>query len=55
MMKFLGALVRALHCTIGITPPPAEQESLFVFVWFGIGMFLVAGFVFLLYLPSLLR
>jgi len=54
-MKFLGAVVRALHYTIGITPPPAEQEALFVFVWLAIAGFLVGGFVFLLYLPTLLR
>jgi len=55
MIKFLGAVVRALHYTIGIRPPPAEQEALFVLVWLGVGGFLIAGFVFLLYLPTLLR
>lgn len=54
-MKFLGAVVRALHYTIGISPPPADQETLFVLIWMGIGGFLVVGFVFLLYLPTLLR
>lgn len=55
MLKFLGSVVRAVHYTIGIRPPPTEQETFFVFVWLGIGGFLIAGFAFLLYLPALLR
>jgi hypothetical protein len=52
MMKFLGGLVRGLHMTIGIHTPEPEQESLYVFVWIGIILFMAAGLVLMFYLLS---
>ena len=49
-MKFLRSLVRGLHMTIGIHTPPPEQESLYVFVWIGIILFMIAGMMFLFYI-----
>jgi hypothetical protein len=50
MMKFLAGVVRGLHMTIGIHTPPPEQESLYVFVWIGIILFMIGGFVLMFYL-----
>jgi Mg2+ and Co2+ transporter CorA len=36
--------------TIGIHTPPPEQESLYVFVWIGIILFMIGGFVLMFYL-----
>jgi hypothetical protein len=37
LMRFLIALMRGLHGTIGISTPPPEQERFYVFVWLAIG------------------
>jgi hypothetical protein len=50
MMRFLGGLVRGLHIAIGIHTPPPEQESLYVFVWIGLILFMAAGMALLFYL-----
>jgi hypothetical protein len=50
MMKFLAGVVRGLHTTIGIHTPPPEQESLYVFVWIGIILFMIGGFVLMFYI-----
>jgi hypothetical protein len=50
MMRFLGSLVRGLHMAIGIHTPPPEQESLYVFVWIGLILFMAAGMALLFYL-----
>ena len=50
-MRFLATIVRYLHYTIGITTPRADQERMFVFIWIGASLFIVAvtvGFFFLL-------
>jgi len=49
-MKLLRSLVRGLHMTIGIHTPLPEQESLYVFVWIGILLFMIAGMVLMFYL-----
>jgi hypothetical protein len=49
-MNFLHSMVRGLHMTIGIHPPPPEQETLYVFVWLGIILFMIAGMVLMFYL-----
>jgi hypothetical protein len=49
-MRFLGSLVRGLHMAIGIHTPPPEQESLYVFVWIGLILFIFAGMMLLFYL-----
>jgi hypothetical protein len=49
-MKFLGGLVRGLHMTIGIQTPPPEKESLYVFVWIGIILFMIGGFLLMFYI-----
>jgi hypothetical protein len=35
---------------IGITTPPPEQESLYVFVWIGLILFIAGGLALLFYL-----
>ena len=50
MMRFLASLVRGLHMAIGINTPPPEQESLYVFVWIGLILFIAAGMMLLFYL-----
>jgi hypothetical protein len=49
MMQFLAGLVRGLHMAIGIHTPPPEQESLYVFVWIGLILFMFAGLALLFY------
>lgn len=48
-MNFLRGLVRGLHMTIGIQTPPPEQETLYVYVWIGIILFMTAGLALLFY------
>jgi hypothetical protein len=50
MMRFLAGLVRGLHMAIGIHTPPPEQESLYVFVWIGLILFIMGGMALLFYL-----
>jgi len=50
MMKFLAGLVRGLHMAIGINTPSPEQESLYVFVWIGIILFMAGGLALMFYL-----
>jgi hypothetical protein len=50
MMRFLASLVRGLHMAIGIHTPPPEQESLYVFVWIGLILFMIGGLALLFYL-----
>jgi hypothetical protein len=50
MMQFLAGLVRGLHMAIGIHTPPPEQESLYVFVWIGLILFIFAGLALLFYM-----
>jgi hypothetical protein len=50
MMGFLAGLVRGLHMAIGIHTPPPEQESLYVFVWIGLILFMIGGLALLFYL-----
>ena len=50
-MRFLAAVVRYLHYTIGITTPRPDQERMFVFIWIGASLLIAAisvGFFFLL-------
>ncbi|MCC6586877.1 MAG: hypothetical protein IT168_09315 [Bryobacterales bacterium] len=54
-MKFLLAVIRHVHFFIGISTPPPDQEKFLLAVWLGIIALLVGGFLFLLYLPALLR
>lgn len=54
-MKILVTLIRHVHYFIGISMPRPEQERLLVLVWVGVVSMLVGGFLFLLYLPTLLR
>jgi hypothetical protein len=49
-MKFLAGIVRGLHMMIGIHTPPPEQESLYVFVWIGIILFMLGGLALLFYI-----
>ncbi len=48
-MDFLRGLVRGLHMTIGIHTPPPEQETLYVFVWIAIILFMIGGFLLMFY------
>ena len=50
-MRFLAAVVRYLHYTIGITTPRPDQERMFVAIWIGASLFIALasiGFFFLL-------
>jgi hypothetical protein len=51
-MNLLRGVVRGLHMAIGIHTPPPEQETLYVFVWIGIILFMIAGLMLLFYLLS---
>jgi hypothetical protein len=48
-MGVLRSMIRGLHMAIGITTPPPEQETLYVFVWIGIILFMLAGMVLMFY------
>jgi hypothetical protein len=48
-MRFLIKLMRGLHCTIGISTPPPEQERFYVFVWLAIGVLMVLFFLVMLW------
>jgi hypothetical protein len=52
MMRFLAGIVRGLHMTIGIHTPPPDKESLYVFVWIGLILFIAAGMALMFYLLS---
>jgi len=45
----LVKLMRGLHCTIGISTPPPEQERFYVFVWLAIGVLMVLFFLVMLW------
>jgi hypothetical protein len=50
-MRFLVAVVRYLHYTIGITTPRPDQERMFVAIWIGASLIIAlasVGFFFLL-------
>ena len=49
LMRFLVKLMRGLHCTIGISTPPPEQERFYVFVWLAIGVLMVLFFLVMLW------
>lgn len=52
MMRFLGEIVRGLHMAIGIHTPPPDKESLYVFVWIGMMIFIAGEMALMFYLLS---
>jgi hypothetical protein len=50
VMNLLRSIVRGLHMAIGIHTPPPEQETLYVYVWIGIILSMIAGLMLLFYL-----
>jgi hypothetical protein len=48
-MALLRSMVRGLHMAIGIHTPPPKQETLYVFVWIGILLFMLGGMALMFY------
>jgi hypothetical protein len=50
MIGLLAKFFRGLHLIIGISaPPPGQNERVYVFLWLGITLFVVAFAALLLY------
>jgi hypothetical protein len=45
--SWLAQVIRGLHMSIGITPPPAEQAWIYALVWFGVWLAIVSMFILL--------
>ena len=51
MIRYLARFFRGVHLIFGVSsPPPGQNERVFVLTWLGILGFLVAFFVALMYL-----
>jgi hypothetical protein len=47
MSKWLVQVVRGLHMSIGITPPPPEQSLIYALVWLGVWVMIMGMFLLL--------
>jgi hypothetical protein len=47
MKDVLVQIVRALHMSVGITPPPPEQSWIYALIWFGVLLAMIGTFLLL--------